>query len=165
MKSVFSMFAYWDRIHQFPDGHIKVKNNLAWRRKYLHVLSRNKQLIFQRMKKETRNVVVLDLEDKIKLQKSISDLEEVAETYQRPCKELTCINNILYYLKTIEEKIDQRMKIRLAKKIMKQARHLSTASDYWYRRLRDFEYKICYGFVGKKDHRITKAISLTSKKK
>lgn len=53
------------------------------------------------------------------------------------------------------------MKIRLAKKIMKQARHLSTASDYWYRRLRDFEYKICYGFVGKKDHRITKAISLT----
>lgn len=42
------------------------------------------------------------------------------------------------------------MKIRLAKKIMKQARHLSTASDYWYRRLRDFEYKICYGFVGKK---------------
>nr|DAL23936.1 MAG TPA_asm: hypothetical protein [Caudoviricetes sp.] len=58
------------------------------------------------MKKETRNVVVLDLEDKIKLQKSISDLEEVAETYQRPCKELTCINNILYYLKTIEEKID-----------------------------------------------------------
>lgn len=57
------------------------------------------------------------------------------------------------------------MKIRLAKKIMKQARHLSTASDYWYRRLRDFEYKICYGFVGKKDHRITKAISLISKKK
>ncbi len=52
------------------------------------------------------------------------------------------------------------MKIKLAKKIMKQARHLSAASDYWYRRLRDFEYKICYGFVGKKDHRITKAISL-----
>ena len=56
------------------------------------------------------------------------------------------------------------MKIRLAKKIMKQARHLSTASDYWYRRLRDFEYKICYGFIGKKDHRITKAMSLTKKK-
>ena len=55
------------------------------------------------------------------------------------------------------------MKIRLAKKIMKQARHLSTASDYWYRRLRDFEYKICYGFVGKKDHRITKAISLVER--
>lgn len=46
MKSVFSMFAYWDRVHQFPDRHIKVDNNLAWRRKYLHVLSRNKQLIF-----------------------------------------------------------------------------------------------------------------------
>jgi hypothetical protein len=58
------------------------------------------------MKKGTRNVVVLDLEDKIKLQQSIRDLEEVAETYQRPCKELTGINNILYYLKTIYEKID-----------------------------------------------------------
>ena len=47
MKSIFSMFAYLDRVHQFPDGHIKVKNNLAWRRKYLHVArSRNKQLIF-----------------------------------------------------------------------------------------------------------------------
>ena len=22
MKSIFSMFAYWDRVHQFPDGHI-----------------------------------------------------------------------------------------------------------------------------------------------
>ena len=55
------------------------------------------------------------------------------------------------------------MKIRLAKKIMKQARHLSTASDYWYRRLRDFEYKICYGFVGKKDHRITKSIRLVER--
>lgn len=64
---------------------------------------------------------------------------------------------------SIESEVD--MKIRQAKKIMKQARHLSTASDYWYRRLRDFEYKICYGFVGKKDHRITKAISLTNKKK
>ena len=58
------------------------------------------------MKKETRNVVVLDLKDKIKLQQSIRDLEEVAETYKRPCKELTGINNTLYYLKTIEEKID-----------------------------------------------------------
>lgn len=32
MKSIFSMFAYWDRVHQFPDRHIKVENNLAWRR-------------------------------------------------------------------------------------------------------------------------------------
>ena len=68
-------------------------------------------------------------------------------------------------IEKIEQKNKQRMKIRLANKIMKQARHLSTASDYWYRRLRDFEYKICYGFVGKKDHRITKVISLASKKK
>lgn len=58
------------------------------------------------MKKETRNVVVLDWEDKIKLQQSIRDLEEVAETYQRPCKELTGINNTICYLKTIEEVIN-----------------------------------------------------------
>lgn len=58
------------------------------------------------MKKETRNVVVLDWEDKIKLQQSIRDLEQISETYQRPCKELTCINNTLYYLKTIEEEIN-----------------------------------------------------------
>lgn len=45
-KSIFSMFAYWDRVHQFPDGHIKVENNLAWRRKYLHVRSSNKQIPF-----------------------------------------------------------------------------------------------------------------------
>lgn len=58
------------------------------------------------MKKEIRNVVILDWEDKIKLQQVIKDLEEVAETYQSPCKELTGINNTLYYLKTIEEKIN-----------------------------------------------------------
>ena len=60
IKSIFSMFAYWDRVHQFPDEHIKVENNLAWRRKYMHVRSSNNQIPFQRMKKETRNVVVLD---------------------------------------------------------------------------------------------------------
>lgn len=27
------MFAYWDRVHQFPDGHIKVENNLAYERR------------------------------------------------------------------------------------------------------------------------------------
>lgn len=58
------------------------------------------------MKKETRNVVVLDWEDKIKLQQAIKDLEQVANTYQNPCKELTSINNTVYYLKTIEEKIN-----------------------------------------------------------
>ena len=112
IKSIFSMFGYWDRVHQFPDGHIKVENNLAWRRKHMHVRSSNNQIPFQRMKKETRNVVVLDWEDKIKLQQSIRDLEEVAETYQRPCKELTGINNTLYYLKTIEEEINQRMSLK-----------------------------------------------------
>ena len=57
------------------------------------------------MKEETRKVVVLDLEDKIKLQQVIKDLD----TYQSPCKQLTGINNTLYYLKTIEEKINYRM--------------------------------------------------------
>ena len=58
------------------------------------------------MKKEIRNVVILDWEDKIKLQQVIKDLEQVSETYQSPCKELTGINNTLYYLKTIEEGIN-----------------------------------------------------------
>lgn len=216
MKSIFSMFDYWDRVHQFPDRHIKVERNLAWRRKYLHARSRNKQLIFQCMKEETRKVVVLDWEDKIKLQQVIKDLKEIADTYQSPCKELTGINNTIYYLKTIEEKINQsmekriildeqdidefhedaailrwvydlmtkeylisehsknmprfariinklkqlqRMKIRLAKKIM---RH---NTPYWV-----FRY-LCYyrillpgaGYkVDFKDHRIIKAISLTN---
>lgn len=46
MKSIFSMFAYWDRVHQFPDGHIKVENNLAWRRKHMHFRSSNKKYLF-----------------------------------------------------------------------------------------------------------------------
>lgn len=58
------------------------------------------------MKEETRKVVVLDWEDKIKLQQVIKDLKEIADTYQSPCKEVTGINNTLYYLKTIEEKIN-----------------------------------------------------------
>lgn len=58
------------------------------------------------MKEETRKVVVLDWQDKIKLQQCIEDLEQISETYQNPCKELTGINNTLYYLKTIEEKIN-----------------------------------------------------------
>lgn len=57
------------------------------------------------MKEETRKVVVLDLEDKIKLQQVIKDLEQISVHYHNPCKELTGINNTLYYLKTIEEKI------------------------------------------------------------
>lgn len=46
MKSIFSMFAYWDRVHQFPDGHIKVENILAWRRKHMHFRSSNKKIPF-----------------------------------------------------------------------------------------------------------------------
>ena len=40
------------------------------------------------MKEETRKVVVLDCEDKIKLQQVIKDLKEIADTYQSPCKEM-----------------------------------------------------------------------------
>ena len=58
------------------------------------------------MKKETRNVVVLDWEDKIKLQQFIEDLEQISETYQSPCHNRTCIGNTLHYLEIIEEKIN-----------------------------------------------------------
>lgn len=57
------------------------------------------------MKEEIRKVVVLDWEDKIKLQQIIKDLEQVADTYKSVCKDATTINNTLYYLKTIDEKI------------------------------------------------------------
>ena len=40
------MFAYWVRAHQLPNGHIKVENNLAWRRKHMHVRSSNNQIPF-----------------------------------------------------------------------------------------------------------------------
>lgn len=57
------------------------------------------------MKEETRKVVILDWEDKIKLQLIIKDLERIYETYS-PCKDRLSISNALYYLKRIEEKID-----------------------------------------------------------
>lgn len=57
------------------------------------------------MKEETRKVVVLDIEDKIKLQQIIKDLEKLADSYRNVCKDVTTIKNTLYYLKKIEEKI------------------------------------------------------------
>lgn len=57
------------------------------------------------MKEETRKVVVLDWEDKIKLQQHIKDLEEIVSSYKKVCKDTTSINNVIYYLKTIKEKI------------------------------------------------------------
>lgn len=60
----------------------------------------------QDMKEETRKVVVLDMEDKIKLQRFIKDLEEIYNNYQSSCHNRTCIGNVLYYLKIIEEKIN-----------------------------------------------------------
>lgn len=58
------------------------------------------------MKEETRKVVVLDLEDKIKLQQVIKELEQVADTYKSISKDVTIINNAIYYLRIIEEKIN-----------------------------------------------------------
>ena len=58
------------------------------------------------MKEETRKVVVLDWEDKIKLQRFIKDLESIYEAYESLCHNRACIGNVLYYLKIIEEKIN-----------------------------------------------------------
>lgn len=58
------------------------------------------------MKEETRKVVVLDMEDKIKLQKFIKDLEQIYNNYESSSHERPRIGNILYYLQTIEEKIN-----------------------------------------------------------
>lgn len=58
------------------------------------------------MKEETRKVVVLDMEDKIRLQRFIMDLESIYEAYESPCHNRTCIGNVLYYLKIIDEKIN-----------------------------------------------------------
>ena len=58
------------------------------------------------MKEETRKVVILDWEDKLKLQQIIKDLEQIANYYDNGCKDVVTINNTLYYLKVIEEKIN-----------------------------------------------------------
>ena len=60
----------------------------------------------QGMKEETRKVVVLDWEDKIKLQQIIKDLERIANSYDNGCKDAVTIKNTLYYLEVIEEKIN-----------------------------------------------------------
>ena len=46
------------------------------------------------------------MEDKIKLQRFIKDLEQIYESYESLCHNRACIGNILYYLKIIEEKIN-----------------------------------------------------------
>ena len=55
------------------------------------------------------------------------------------------------------------MKIRLAKKIMRQKNYLclpyDSISDYWYAKVINFEDKAMFHVIGKYDHRITKAIS------
>ena len=63
------------------------------------------------MKEETRKVVVLDMEDKIKLQRFIKDLESIYEAYESLCHNRACVGNVLYYLKIIEEKLIKYIKI------------------------------------------------------
>ena len=58
------------------------------------------------MKEETRKVVILDWEDKIRLQPIIKELGQIYETYQSSCKDHLSIGDALYYLKRIEEKIN-----------------------------------------------------------
>ena len=65
--------------------------------------------------------------------------------------------NIL--IEKVEQKNKQRMKIRLAKKIMKPSLR-NGKIGYWHSRYDLY----CMGFDGCGDHRITKAISLTKKK-
>lgn len=60
----------------------------------------------QLMKEETRKIVVLDWEDKLKLQQIIKDLEQIANSYDNDCKDAVTIKNTLYYLQVIEEKIN-----------------------------------------------------------
>lgn len=57
------------------------------------------------MREETRNVVVLDWEDKIKLQPIIKNLEELVSSYSSGHKDAITVKNALYYLKKIDEKI------------------------------------------------------------
>ncbi len=61
--------------------------------------------MYEALKEETRKVIVLDMEDKIKLQRFIKDLEQIANSYDTSCKDTVIIKNALYYLKAIEEKI------------------------------------------------------------
>lgn len=49
--------------------------------------------------------IQLPVLDKIKLQSIIKDLEKLASSYSSVCKDATIINNTLYYLKIIDEKI------------------------------------------------------------
>ena len=57
------------------------------------------------MKEETRKIVVLDWEDKLKIQQIIKDLEQIANSYDNGCKDAVTIKNTLYYLHVFEEKI------------------------------------------------------------
>ena len=70
---------------------------------------------------------------------------------------------IRYYFDNIMEGVKKK---RIMKTIDWEQHRYEIAKEVFpsLLRLRDFEYKICYGFVGKKDHRITKAMSLTKKK-
>lgn len=54
------------------------------------------------MKQEFRKNVVLDLEDKIKLQKIVDDLEKSLETYKAGSQEYCNLSEAICYLRKIE---------------------------------------------------------------
>lgn len=74
----------------------------AWE---LHVVGNKFDKEKQNMREETRNVVVLDWEDKIKLQPIIKNLEELVSSYSSGHKDAITVRNTLHYLKIIDEKI------------------------------------------------------------
>ena len=58
------------------------------------------------MKQEFRKNVVLDLEDKIKLQKIVDDLEKFLETCKAGSQEYCNLSEAICYLRKIEINID-----------------------------------------------------------
>lgn len=58
------------------------------------------------MKQEFRKNVILDLEDKIKLQKIVNDLTKFLETYKAGSEEYCNLSEAICYLRKIETNID-----------------------------------------------------------
>ena len=58
------------------------------------------------MKQEFRKNVILDLEDKIKLQKIVNDLTKFLETYKAGSEEYCNLSEAICYLRKIEINID-----------------------------------------------------------
>ena len=111
-------------------------------------------LIGKYWKKKQRMKVQTTFNDKLKKH---SSHHAFIPNWMHDCVELGDCNILI---EKVEQKIKQRMKIRLAKKIIK-PNIRNGKIGYWHSR-----YDLhCMWFDGCGDHRIAKAISLTSKKK